>query len=68
MSALDRRKKGSWSFKERRQLIELASASLSLETIGDRLKRSTASVLYKSLQLGLSIKPSDEIGLKAKGK
>jgi hypothetical protein len=54
---------GDWSFKEQRQLIELASASLSLETISNRLNRSTASVLKKSVQLGLSIK-----GQKAKGK
>ena len=55
-------KMGGWSFKEQRQLIELASASLSLEAISDRLKRSTASVLKKSVELGLSI-----VGQKAKG-
>jgi Na+/phosphate symporter len=48
-------KMGGWSFKEQRQLIELTSASLSLETIGDRLNRSAASVFKKSVQLGLSI-------------
>jgi hypothetical protein len=56
-------KMGGWSFKEQRQLIELAPASLSLEAISDRLKRSTASVLKKSVELGLSIE-----GQKAKGK
>jgi hypothetical protein len=68
MTARDRPKKGSWSFKEQRQLIELASTSLSLGTIGDSLNRSTASVLNKSVQLGLSIngKPVGELGLKAK--
>jgi hypothetical protein len=68
VTARDRRKTGSWSFKEQRQLIELASTSLSLETIGDNLNRSTASVLNKSVQLGLSIngKPDGELGLKVK--
>jgi hypothetical protein len=60
-----RAKKGSWSFKEQRQLIELASTSLSLEAISGGLMRSATSVLQKSLQLSLSIKLSDEIGLKA---
>jgi Na+/phosphate symporter len=68
MTPRDRRKKGNWSFKEQRQLIELASTSLSLETIGDNLNRSTASVLNKSVQLGLSVngKPDGELGLKVK--
>jgi hypothetical protein len=66
MIVRDRRKKGSWSFKEERLLIELASTSLSLEPISGGLIRSATSVLQKSLQLGLSIKPSDEIGLRAK--
>jgi hypothetical protein len=54
---------GRWSFRQQRQLIELAVASRSLKIIADRLGRSPASVLKKSAQLGLSIK-----GLKAKGK
>jgi hypothetical protein len=56
-------KRGSWSFKEQRQLMELAAASQSLETVADRLGRPPATILKKAAQLGLSIK-----GQKAKGK
>jgi len=56
-------KRGSFSFKEQRQLMELAAASQSLETIADRLGRPPATILKKAAQLGLSIK-----GQKAKRK
>jgi hypothetical protein len=45
-----------WSFKEQRKLIELAAASVDLETIAARLKRSTAAVVKMARQLGVSVK------------
>jgi len=55
-------KRGPWSFKEQRELIEFAAASQSLETIANRLKRPTTTVLRKAAELRISIK-----GQKAEG-
>jgi hypothetical protein len=49
-------KRGSWSFRDQRQLIELAAASKSPETIAWRLKRPAKSVLKIARQLGVSVK------------
>jgi hypothetical protein len=51
-----RPKRGQWSFAERRQLVELAAASRSLETIVHRLRRPAESVLRMAKQLGASVK------------
>jgi hypothetical protein len=52
----DKPKRGNWSFKEQRELIKLAAASMSLETIAQRFERSTESVLKMAKQLGVSVK------------
>jgi hypothetical protein len=49
---IDKPKHGQWSFAERRQLVELAAASNSLETIVRRLRRSAESVTRMAKQLG----------------
>ena len=56
MASAGKQKMGPWSYKQQRELIELAAASQSLETIANRLKRPTATVLKKAAQLGISIK------------
>jgi hypothetical protein len=48
--------RGSWSFKEQRQLMGLVAASKSLETIARNLKRPAKSVLRMARQLGVSVK------------
>jgi hypothetical protein len=62
MASVGKQKKGVWPFKEERELIKLAAASRSLETIANRLGRHTATVLKKAAKLGISIK-----GQKAEG-
>ncbi len=62
MARVGKQKKGVWPFKEERELIKLAAASRSLETIANRLKRPTATILKKAAKLGISIK-----GQKAEG-
>jgi hypothetical protein len=56
MANAGKQKMGPWSYKQQRELIKLAAASRSLETIANRLKRPTATVLKKAAQLGISIK------------
>ncbi len=56
MARVGKQKLGTWSFKEGRELIKLAAASRSLETIANRMGRPTATILKKALQLGISIK------------
>ncbi len=56
MARVGKQKKGVWPFKEERELIKLAAASRSLETIANRMGRPTATILKKALQLGISIK------------
>ncbi len=51
-----KQKKGPWSYKQQRELIEFAAASQSLETMANRMKRPTATILKKAAQLGISIK------------
>jgi len=46
----------NWSFKEQRKLIELAAASVDLETIAARLKREPAAVVKMAKQLGVTVK------------
>jgi hypothetical protein len=56
MARVGKRKIGTWSYKQQRELIELAAASQSLATIANRMKRPTATILKKAAQLGISIK------------
>jgi hypothetical protein len=56
MASAGKQKMGPWSYKQQRELIELAAASQSLEAIANRLKRPTATILKKAAQLGISIK------------
>jgi hypothetical protein len=56
MANAGKRKMGPWSFKQQRELTKLAAASQSLETIANRMKRPTATILKKAAQLGISIK------------
>jgi hypothetical protein len=56
MARVGKRKIGTWSYKQQRELIELAAASRSLETIANRMGRPTATILRKAAQLGISIK------------
>jgi len=56
MARVGKRKIGTGSYKQQRELIELAAASRSLETIANRLGRPTATILKKAAQLGISIK------------
>jgi hypothetical protein len=56
MARVGKRKIGTWSYKQQRELIELAAASQSLETIANRMGRPTATILKKAAQLGISIK------------
>jgi hypothetical protein len=51
-----RPKRGQWSFAEQRQLVELAAASNSLETIFRRLRRPAESVARMAKQLGVKVK------------
>jgi hypothetical protein len=56
MARVGKRKIGTWSYKQQRELIELAAASQSLETIANCMGRPTATILKKAAQLGISIK------------
>jgi hypothetical protein len=56
MARVRKQKMGPWSYRQQRELIELAAASLSLETIANRIGRPTATILTKAAQLGISIK------------
>jgi hypothetical protein len=56
MANAGKQKMGPWSYKQQRKLTELATASQSLETIANRMKRPTATILKKAAQLGISIK------------
>ena len=56
MARVGKRKIGTWSYKQQRELIKLAAASQSLETIANRMRRPTATILKKAAQLGISIK------------
>jgi hypothetical protein len=47
--------KRQWSFREQRQLVELAQTK-SLEQISSVLKRSPESVMRAALRLGVSIR------------
>jgi hypothetical protein len=60
----DKPKRGSYSFAEQRQLIELAAASNSLETIVHRMRRPAESVLRMAKQLGIKVKSRTAVGLK----
>jgi hypothetical protein len=53
---IDKPKRGQWSFAEQRQLVELAAASMSLETIVHRLRRPAESVARMAKQLGVTVK------------
>jgi hypothetical protein len=68
MANAGKRKMGPWSFKQQRELTKLAAASQSLETIANRMKRPTATILKKAAQLGISIKRAkDETAIHAIG-
>jgi hypothetical protein len=56
MARVGKQKMGPWSYRQQRELIALAAASQSLETIANRTKRPTATILRKAAQLGISIK------------
>ena len=58
MARAGKQKMGPWSYKQQRELVELAAASHSLETIANRMKRPPATILKKAAQLGISIKRS----------
>jgi len=47
----------SWSFKEQRQLIELARASKSLNDAVRTIGRSPEAIAKMAMQLGISFKP-----------
>jgi hypothetical protein len=53
---IDKPKRGSYSFAEQRQLIELAAASNSLETIVRILRRPAESATRMAKQLGVKVK------------
>jgi hypothetical protein len=53
---IDKPKCGQWSFADQRQLIELAAASNSLETIVHRMRRPAESVARMAKQLGVTVK------------
>jgi hypothetical protein len=46
-----------WSFKEQRQLIDLARASKSLDDAVRAIGRSPEAIKKMAMQLGLSFKP-----------
>jgi hypothetical protein len=50
-----KRKPSRWSFKDDRQLIELAAASKSMNVIVKRLGRPPKSILKKASQLGVRL-------------
>jgi hypothetical protein len=56
MARAGKRKMGPWSYKQQRELVELAAASHSLETIANRLRRPTTTILKQAARLGISIK------------
>jgi division protein CdvB (Snf7/Vps24/ESCRT-III family) len=56
MAGVGKRKMGPWSYRQQRELIKLAAASKSLETIANRMGRPTTTILKQAARLGISIK------------
>jgi hypothetical protein len=52
--------KTGWSFKEQRHLIELASASKSLEEVVEAMGRRHKTIKKMAMRLGVSFKPKDK--------
>jgi hypothetical protein len=52
-------KKG-WSFKEERRLIELASASRSLDEVAEAMGRKPKTIQKTAMRLGVSFKSKDK--------
>jgi hypothetical protein len=50
-------RKTSWSFKEQRQLIELAQASKSLDKVVKAIGRPPQTIMKMAMRLGVSFKP-----------
>jgi hypothetical protein len=54
----EKQKPSRWSFKDDRQLIELAAASKSMNVIAKRLQRPPKSIRKKASQLGVRLRLS----------
>jgi hypothetical protein len=52
--------KYTWSFKEQRHLIELASASKSLDEVVEAMGRKPETIKKMAMRLGVSFKPKDK--------
>ena len=62
-----RRRKGSFSLKEDRQLIQMAAASATLEEAAAVLRTSIETIERKAKRLGIKLKGKrPKLGLKAK--
>jgi hypothetical protein len=62
-----RRRKGSFSLKEDRQLIQMATASATLEQAAAVLRTSIETIERKAKRLGIKLKGKrPKLGLKAK--
>ena len=62
-----RRRKGSFSLKEDRQLIQMAAASATLEEAAAVLRTSIETIARKAKRLGIKLKGKrPKLGLKAK--
>ena len=59
--------KTRWTLREERRLLEFAAVRTPVEDASEKLKRSVDSILTKSLQMGISLRSSANVGLKTKG-
>jgi hypothetical protein len=73
MKVTSKSKRGRFSFREDRKLIQLAARSATLEAVAAKLGTSVETIERKAETLGLAFKGRDDrkmlsSGLKAKGK
>jgi len=63
-----KKRRGRFSLKEERQLIQMAATSATMEEAAAILRTSVDTIEKKSQRLGIEFKRVVELGLKAKGK
>ena len=73
MKAISKSKRGRFSFREDRKLIQMAAGSATLEEAAAKLGTSVETIERKAERLGLALKGRDDqkmlsSGLKAKRK
>ncbi len=66
---MPKKRSGSFSLKEERQLIQMAASSVTLEEAAAVLRTSIETIERKAKRLGIKLKGKrPKLGLKAKGK